>query len=182
MLNNWQQGVRALTAAGLLAFGTAHAAPVAYQGEFGFGGNGTGSLDVASPYDTSAWQFWTFEALVGQNVSVTITGLDAGLDIVAAVWFGQEGDTNNYFDMISDSLSTTWYGQGDDWFGPDARIDFLSLGTGTYVVAVSTYELAAAGSGYAISVAVPEPETYALMGLGLGALALVARRRRARSA
>jgi hypothetical protein len=165
----------------LLVCGAAQAVPVVTAGHLGQGGSAIGSVDADTGPWTSAdgWQFWTFEADLGDHVVVTVEHLSPDLDPVFGVWFGTESDTSQYYDMGSDSVSSTWFGMGDDGVGTlDGRVEFTSLVSGIFTVAVADHELTPGGSNdmaYRISV-VPEPATYALMLAGLAGLAALKRR------
>ena len=183
----------ALAAAGALSATGASAAPITYAGHLAGGVTSIGSVDAdTGPWDGAAgWQFWTFDAKLFDQVSITVERLDGALDPVIGVWFGQEADTAAYFDMSSDSLASTWMGLGDDELaafvpgaGGDARVQFTSLFTGRFVVAVADHALTPGGTSsmdYRITMAVPEPSTYMQLAAGLllmGGLAWTRAKRR----
>lgn len=191
------RGVRAalaaVAAAGALAATSASAAPLTYAGHLANGVTAIGSVDAdTGPWDGAAgWQFWTFDAKLFDQVTITVERLDGALDPVIGVWFGQETDTSAYFDMGSDSLASTWMGLGDDELaafvpgaGGDARVQFTSLFTGRFVVAVADHALTPGGTAamdYRITMAVPEPATYLQLAAGLlmmGSLAWLRTKRR----
>lgn len=187
--------VTKLALAWLLASGAAaHAAPISYAGHLGLGGSAIGSVDAdTGPWtDGSGWQFWTFNANLFDQVTITVERLSADLDPVFGVWFGQEADTSAYFDMSSDSLASTWIGMGDDelpaftvgGLGGDGKLEFTSYTSGTFVIAVADHLLTPGGLSdmpYRVTVAVPEPETYAQLVAGmllLGGLSIARRNRK----
>ncbi|MGH8639424.1 MAG: PEP-CTERM sorting domain-containing protein [Burkholderiales bacterium] len=173
------------------------AAPV-YAGHLGAGGTAAGMVSPDSgPFGTPhLWDFWTLTVPFASDpvpfsapVTVTVRRLDANLDPVIGIWFGEESDVGNYFDMVSDALTSTWFGMGDDelpanlssGLGGDARVSFMAALPGTYVIAVADHTFDATlggGLSYQITASVPEPETYALMFAGLGLVGLAASRRR----
>lgn len=170
----------AIAAAGALSATGASAAPITYAGHLASGVTSIGAVDAdTGPWGGAAgWQFWTFDAKLFDQVTITVERLDGALDPVIGVWFGQEADSAAYFDMASDSLASTWMGRGDDElpaFVPggangDARVQFTSLFTGRFVVAVADHALTPGGTSsmdYRITLAVPEPSTYAQLAAGL---------------
>ena len=184
-------------AAGVLASGlaaqSAHAIPVGYTGVLASGGSATDTAQPDSgPFGTpELWDFWTVSAPLGARVTISVRRLAADLDPVLGVWFGQEADTGNYFDMFSDSLSTTWFGAGDDELaanvaggpGGDAFLSFTAIAGGTYVIGVADHTFTPTTTGnlpYLITAAVPEPST-ALLLLGGLAAAFAPRKRKSRS-
>jgi hypothetical protein len=176
----------------------AHSAAPVYEGHLGAGGVANGMVSPDSgPFGTpQLWDFWTLTVPFASDpvpfsapVTVTVRRLDANLDPVIGVWFGEEADVGNYFDMASDALTSTWFGMGDDELpanlgsgpGGDARVSFSAALPGTYVIAVADHTLAATPGGqlaYQITASVPEPETYALMLAGVGLVGMAASRRR----
>lgn len=183
----------AIAAAGALSANGASAAPIPYAGHLANGVTAIGSVAAdTGPWGGAAgWQFWTFDANLFDQVSITVERLDGALDPVIGVWFGQEADASAYFDMSSDSLASTWMGLGDDELaafvpgaGGDARVEFTSLFTGRFVVAVADHALTPGGTAamdYRITLAVPEPATYMQLAAGLllmGTLAWTRAKRR----
>jgi hypothetical protein len=176
----------AATAAGVaaLCLGNAYAAPVSYQGSLNGGiGFGNASADSAPFGDASSWQFWSFDAVFGQKIDITVSRLIGVLDPVLGVWFGTEADTDFYFDnMTADSLFTTLVGFGDDELPPafagpggDPFVSFIAPATGAYVLAIADHSFVpttASALPYQVSLEVPEPGTLALTALALGTLAL----------
>lgn len=183
----------ALATAGALSATGASAAPLSYAGHLlnGVPVTGTVAADTGPWSGAAGWQFWTFDAQLFDTVTLTVERLDGALDPVIGVWFGQEADTSAYFDMASDSLATTWMGLGDDELpafvagaGGDARVQFTSLFSGRFVVAVADHALTPGGGSamdYRITLAVPEPSTYLQLAAGLlmmGSLAWLRTKRR----
>jgi hypothetical protein len=151
----------------------------------------------SGPFGTpELWDFWTVTVPFASEpvpfsapITVTVRRLVPELDPIVGVWFGEESDVANYFDMTSDSLTSTWYGFGDDELAPnvgtgpggDAQVSFSAVLPGTYVIAVGDHSVNITPSGdlsYQITAAIPEPETYALMLAGLGLVGAMAARRR----
>ncbi len=182
----------ALLTAGMLASGlvaqSAHAIPVSYAGDLGSGGSATDAAAPDSgPFGTpELWDFWTVSAPFGARVTVSVRRLVANFDPVFGVWFGEETDTGNYFDMFSDSATTVWFGFGDDELaanvaggpGGDALLSFTAIAAGTYVIGVADHTFTPTTGGnlpYLITAAVPEPSTALLL---LGGLAAVCSPRR----
>jgi len=178
----------ALSGAALTA-SAAHAAAPVFSGQLGVY---VGSVAAESgPFgDGTSWSFWKFLAPFMNDARITVTPLDPDLDAFVAVWYGVESSTGNYFDMVSDSLNTTWVTSADAAgmgasetvrFRNDFGNAFFTLAIADYADGVGTgqlaYQITTAGVG-----PVPEPEMYVLLLAGLGLVAGVARMRSRRPA
>ncbi len=189
--------IRACALAALIAAAAAAAMPASAAAPVYAGTIGSGEYSGAVDADTgpfaqaSGWQFWKFSAPAFTDIRIEITPLDAALDPIVAAWFGEESDVANYFDMTSDSLTTSFMGfaDGASMFAPSGAGEpaVLSFNTGglagTFVVAVADHELTpggSAGMAYTMTAAVPEPETWLQMGLGGALLAGLGLRRKSR--
>jgi PEP-CTERM motif len=179
----------AIAVAASSATATQAAAP-AYAGTLGSGTfMGTVAADSGPSGSPELWSFWQFSAPFMASVSITVTPDSAGFDPFIAVWYGQESNTSNYFDMTSGSMNTVFVASADGLtpFGPagvgaPAGLGFVNdYGAGRFVLAIADYAdgVGNGALGYTITASVPEPETYALMLAGLALVGAMVRRRAA---
>ena len=86
-----------ITAAILLGtVSTAQAVPVVSNGDLTNGVLQSGAMAVDSLLFPAIWDFWTFNANAGDNITVTGRRIPTGSnnDPVIGVWFGIEADTD----------------------------------------------------------------------------------------
>jgi len=150
-------------------------------------GNFNGSvLAESGPFGGAEnWSFWTFHVPFMDTATVTVTPTSSDLDVFMAIWYGQESDTTNYFNMTSGSISSVLVdaadGMGpiDTGAGLPAQISFTNYyGNDAFVLAIADYT-DGVGTGnlpYTIAASVPEVNTYAMLLAGLGLMAMARRR------
>lgn len=183
--------------AGLLLAGaatTANAVPIMFEGDLTDGAVHNGAVVQTSGIGApDVWDFWTFSANAGDNITVTALRLEAGLDTGFSIWFGTEDDTTDYTSISGNGASSTFIAFADDDLpnpGPfgDPQHAFVAANTGIYTVAVVSVLSDTCGTDqlcdYTIQVigstaTIPEPGTLALFGLGLAGLGFARRKRAA---
>lgn len=168
------------------AFSVAHAAPITYNplqtGTF------VGSVAAESgPFGGAEnWSYWTFDLEFLRRATITVTPNSPDFDVVIAVFYGQEADSDFYFDMLSGGITSVpvAYADGLDPFntgvGEPARIRFTNtFGNEPFVLAIADYTdgLGSAPLDFTITAQIPEAQTLALMLAGLGGFAVTRRRK-----
>jgi len=180
-----------LTAAVAASGTAAEAGPIVYEGDLTGDLGAIGVVNGGSLADPGSWDFWTFEANAGDEVTVTVLRLADDVAPILGLWFGLETDTSGFTNLFGDGATTTFLGWADGGLpGPldDPRLTVLAPSSGRYTIAVADhgvsrpdglpYTIFLEGSTVPPVSTVPEPGTLSL--LGLGGLGLVAGRLRRR--
>lgn len=175
-----------------LSGAAAQGGPIVYDGDLTGDLGAIGTIDGGSLGDPASWDFWTFEANVGDEITIMVLGIADGLSPIVGLWFGLETDTTGFTDMFSDGSNTTFLGSADGGL-PDipglSRLTLPLTATGRYTIAVADdgaseardqlYTIALEGSTASLPLpTVPEPGTLTLLGLGSLGLAVGRLRRR----
>jgi PEP-CTERM motif len=173
----------ALALSGLLLAGGAHAGQPIASNTLG-SGTTAGSV-AAESYSflgtADNWSFWTFAAPWQSQVTIQVSPDESAFDVVAAVWYGTEANTANFYDMVSGSLNAVLVASADlHGNGVAESMKFTNdYGSGRFTLAVADFQdgLGDGPLGYTITAQVPEPGTWALMLSGFALLAGLARSR-----
>jgi hypothetical protein len=164
----------------------AQATPIAYTPLVS--GDTAGSVAAESgPFGGAEnWSYWTFDLEFLKKATITVTPISADFDVVIAVFYGQEADSDFYADMLSGGLTSVPvdFADGltpfDTGVGVPAQVRFTNtFGNAPFVLAIADYTdgLGASPLDYTISAQIPEAQTLALMLAGLGGFALARRRK-----
>ena len=180
-------------ALGALVAAAASADPINYLGNLADGDVGLGRItlpgDGNGNDNPETWDWWTFFATAGDNITVDVDRLEPNPDMVSATFFGTGADSNPMTQIAGGSATPpagmTWVAGGDDdeddgFGGPfgDPLYGFVAGSTGFYSVVVGNF-LGAGDGDYQIVVTgqtIPAPAS-ALALLGLGGLTMTRRRR-----
>ncbi|MFO0947443.1 MAG: PEP-CTERM sorting domain-containing protein [Planctomycetota bacterium] len=163
-------------------------APITYEGDLSGYGSGTGAVAGDSHPTPSLWSYWTYTGLAGDMLRVTVRRTDGALDPIFAIWFGEETDTDDFFDMFSDGVNATRIADADDELPPalpgpygDPTHFFILPFDGTYTIAIGDHTADSTPTlpllGYTITASVPEVNSMVLLSSGAGLFWLVRRRR-----
>ncbi len=179
-------------ALGALVAATATADPINYLGNLADGDVGFGRVTLpgdGSGFDNpETWDWWSFFAFAGDNITVDVDRLEANPDMVSATFFGGAAlptDSDPMLTVFDTPAGATFVASGDDdeddgFGGPfgDPLYSFTATDTGWYAVVVANF-LGAGDGDYQIVVtgqSIPAPgSAFAL--LGLGGLTMMRRRR-----
>lgn len=163
----------------------AQAAPITYQPLWT--GSFSGTVEAESgPFGTpEKWTYYSFGLGFLKEATVTVTPVSPDLDVVIALFYGKEADSDFYFDMFSGGLSSIPVAFSDGigfatGIGAPAQLSVVNtFGSDFFVLAVADWT-DGVGTGplaFTVDAQIPEAQTLALMLAGVGALAFVRRRK-----
>ena len=181
-------------ALGALVAAAASADPINYLGNLADGDIGSGRIlqdpDGNGNDNPALWDWWSFFATAGDNITIDVDRLEANPDMESAAFFAGASlpsDSNPMATLLGGvgPTGTTFVASGDDdeddaFGGPfgDPLYDFTATDTGWYAVVVGNF-LGAGDGDYQIVVTgqtVPAPGSAVAL-LGLGGLTMLRRRR-----
>lgn len=168
------------------SIGSAQSAPITYSGLQTGLTAGTVAAESGPFGSADNWTFYRFHTSFLKEVTITLTPTSPELDVVFAVFYGTEADSDDYSGLFSGGLSSVLVDAADgvDPFntgpGQAASLSFVNIfGSSPFVLAVADWAdgLGAGQLGYTIDARIPEAQTLALMLAGIGGFALSRRRK-----
>jgi hypothetical protein len=180
------------TVAALTIVGQANAALIVYEGNLIVDGPpGLGSVIGDSLDDPTLYDYWSFDALAGDTITLKADRLDAEADLIMSLFFGAATDTDQFINFFT-SFDLEFVEFADDvnpsplggpFLDPEFTVTLTQSGTYTVLVAEHPSDDSPPGPyPYTITLTsaapVPEPTTFAMFGLGGLGLAFGALRRR----